>query len=110
MGTVRPTRAALPQMYRRGGGSIIIVGSIRAYYPRPGLLRLLCHQGGRHQHREGLVKGIGAQEHPRSEVISMALSFLDSRLAAQVSRVLASAQRAFDRLRRISNPKTSNSP
>jgi NAD(P)-dependent dehydrogenase (short-subunit alcohol dehydrogenase family) len=33
MGTVRPTRAALPQMYRRGGGSIVIVGSMRAYYP-----------------------------------------------------------------------------
>jgi NAD(P)-dependent dehydrogenase (short-subunit alcohol dehydrogenase family) len=35
MGTVRPTRAALPQMYRRGGGSIVIVGSMRAYYPDP---------------------------------------------------------------------------
>lgn len=37
MGTVRPTRAALPQMYRRGGGSIVIVGSVNAYYPDPGI-------------------------------------------------------------------------
>ncbi|MEU6827128.1 SDR family oxidoreductase [Nocardia beijingensis] len=37
MGTVRPTRAALPQMYRRGGGSIVIIGSVNAYYPDPGI-------------------------------------------------------------------------
>ncbi len=36
MGTVRPTRAALPQMYRRGGGSIVIIGSVNPYYPDPG--------------------------------------------------------------------------
>jgi NAD(P)-dependent dehydrogenase (short-subunit alcohol dehydrogenase family) len=35
MGTVRPTRAALPEIERRGGGSIVIVGSINAYYPDP---------------------------------------------------------------------------
>lgn len=33
MGIVRPTRAALPQIQRRGGGSIVIIGSINAYYP-----------------------------------------------------------------------------
>ena len=37
MGTVRPTRAALPQMYRRGGGSIVVVGSVNAYFPDPGI-------------------------------------------------------------------------
>lgn len=37
MGTVRPTRAALPQMHRRGGGSIVIVGSVNAYFPDPGI-------------------------------------------------------------------------
>ncbi|WP_433523906.1 SDR family NAD(P)-dependent oxidoreductase [Nocardia pseudovaccinii] len=37
MGTVRPTRAALPQMHRRGGGSIVIIGSVNAYYPDPGI-------------------------------------------------------------------------
>ena len=30
---VRPTRAALPEIERRGGGSIIIVSSISAYVP-----------------------------------------------------------------------------
>lgn len=35
MGTVRPTRAALPQIERRGGGSIVFVSSINAYLPGP---------------------------------------------------------------------------
>ena len=33
MGTVRSTRAALPEIERRGGGSIVIVGSVNAYLP-----------------------------------------------------------------------------
>jgi NAD(P)-dependent dehydrogenase (short-subunit alcohol dehydrogenase family) len=37
MGTVRPTRASLPEMQRRGGGSIVIVGSVNAYYPDPSI-------------------------------------------------------------------------
>ena len=37
MGTVRPTRAALPEILRRGGGSIVIVGSVNAYYPDPAI-------------------------------------------------------------------------
>jgi NAD(P)-dependent dehydrogenase (short-subunit alcohol dehydrogenase family) len=35
--TVRPTRAALREMERRGGGSIVIVGSVKAYFPDPGI-------------------------------------------------------------------------
>jgi len=35
MGVVRPTRAALPQIERRGSGSIVMVGSINAYLPGP---------------------------------------------------------------------------
>lgn len=35
MGVVRPTRAALPEIERRGGGSIVIVSSISAYLPGP---------------------------------------------------------------------------
>jgi NAD(P)-dependent dehydrogenase (short-subunit alcohol dehydrogenase family) len=35
MGVVRPTRAALPEIERRGGGSIVIVSSINAYHPTP---------------------------------------------------------------------------
>ena len=34
---VRPTRAALPQIERRGGGSIVIVSSVNAYLPNPGI-------------------------------------------------------------------------
>jgi NAD(P)-dependent dehydrogenase (short-subunit alcohol dehydrogenase family) len=35
MGVVRPTRAAVPEIERRGGGSIVIVSSINAYLPTP---------------------------------------------------------------------------
>jgi NAD(P)-dependent dehydrogenase (short-subunit alcohol dehydrogenase family) len=35
MGVVRPTRAVLPEIERRGGGSIVIVSSICAYDPGP---------------------------------------------------------------------------
>ena len=35
MGVVRPTRAALPEIERRGGGSIVVVSSINAYHPTP---------------------------------------------------------------------------
>lgn len=35
MGVVRPTRAALPEIERRGGGSVVIVSSITAYSPGP---------------------------------------------------------------------------
>ena len=37
MGVVRTTRAALPAIYKRGEGSVVIVGSVNAYYPDPGI-------------------------------------------------------------------------
>ena len=37
MGVVRTTRAALTAMYKLGGGSIVIVGSVNAYFPDPGI-------------------------------------------------------------------------
>ncbi len=46
MGTVRPTRAALPEMERRGGGSIVIVGSVNAYFPDPGIYDYCATKAG----------------------------------------------------------------
>ncbi len=37
MGIVRPTRAALPEIQRRGGGSVVIVSSVNAYLPDPAI-------------------------------------------------------------------------
>ncbi len=34
---VLPTRAALPEIERRGGGAIVIVSSVNAYYPDPAI-------------------------------------------------------------------------
>jgi NAD(P)-dependent dehydrogenase (short-subunit alcohol dehydrogenase family) len=35
MAAVRTTRAAIPQMTRRGGGSIVTISSVNAYLPDP---------------------------------------------------------------------------
>lgn len=45
MGTVRPTRAALPEIERRGGGSIVIVGSVNAYFPNPEIIDYSATKG-----------------------------------------------------------------
>ena len=63
MGTVRPTRAALPQMYRRGGGSIVIVGSVNAYFPDPGIYDYCATKAAVTNFRQSLVEGIGSEEH-----------------------------------------------
>ena len=59
MGTVRPTRAALPQMYRRGGGSIVIVGSMRAYYPDPAYYDYCATKAAVTNIAKGLSKELG---------------------------------------------------
>jgi NAD(P)-dependent dehydrogenase (short-subunit alcohol dehydrogenase family) len=38
MATVRTTRAAIPQIQRRGGGSIVTVSSVNAFLPDPGVI------------------------------------------------------------------------
>ncbi|WP_028463196.1 SDR family NAD(P)-dependent oxidoreductase [Nocardia sp. 348MFTsu5.1] len=38
MATVRTTRAAIPQLLRRGGGSIVTVSSVNAFLPDPGVI------------------------------------------------------------------------
>lgn len=38
MATVRTTRAAVPQLLRRGGGSIVTVSSVNAFLPDPGVI------------------------------------------------------------------------
>lgn len=38
MATVRTTRAAIPQLIRRGGGSIVTVSSVNAFLPDPGVI------------------------------------------------------------------------
>ncbi|MBH0119691.1 SDR family oxidoreductase [Rhodococcus sp. HM1] len=37
MAAVRTTRAAIPEMLRRGGGAIVTIGSVNAFYPDPGI-------------------------------------------------------------------------
>ncbi|MFI6433534.1 SDR family NAD(P)-dependent oxidoreductase [Rhodococcus oryzae] len=38
MAAVRTTRAAIPEMIRRGGGAIVTIGSVNAFYPDPGIV------------------------------------------------------------------------
>ena len=67
-------------------------------FPRSGHIRLLRHQGRRHEHREGIVKGIGAEEHSRQ---------LDQP-GTGVDRDVARRRRGrrFDRRRQWSDPGT----
>ncbi|MEV5649536.1 SDR family oxidoreductase [Nocardia sp. NPDC052254] len=38
MAAVRTTRAAIPEMLRRGGGAIVTIGSVNAFFPDPGVV------------------------------------------------------------------------
>ncbi|MGW0058254.1 SDR family NAD(P)-dependent oxidoreductase [Nocardia nova] len=38
MAAVRTTRAAIPDMLRRGGGAIVTIGSVNAFFPDPGVV------------------------------------------------------------------------
>jgi NAD(P)-dependent dehydrogenase (short-subunit alcohol dehydrogenase family) len=59
MGRARPTRAALPQIYRRGGGSIVIVGSVNAYFPDPGIYDYCATKAAVTNFAEALSKELG---------------------------------------------------
>jgi NAD(P)-dependent dehydrogenase (short-subunit alcohol dehydrogenase family) len=62
MGTVRPTRATLPQMYRRGGGSIVIVGSVNAYFPDPGIYDYCATKAAVTNFAKALSKELGPKK------------------------------------------------
>ena len=59
MGTVRPTRAALPEMERRGGGSIVIVGSVNAYFPDPAVMDYCATKAAVTNFTKALSKELG---------------------------------------------------
>src|SRR6516165_9367222 len=63
MGVVRPTRAALPEVERRGGGSVVIVSSVNAHFPDPAICEYCASKAAVTNFAKSAVKRIGAEEH-----------------------------------------------
>ncbi|WAC55527.1 SDR family NAD(P)-dependent oxidoreductase [Gordonia sp. SL306] len=61
MATVRTTRAAIPQLIRRGGGSVVTVGSVNAFLPDPGVVDYSAVKAAVTNLCKSLSKEYGAQ-------------------------------------------------
>jgi NAD(P)-dependent dehydrogenase (short-subunit alcohol dehydrogenase family) len=61
MATVRTTRAAIPQLLRRGGGSIVTVSSVNAFLPDPGVVDYSAVKAALTNLCKSLSKEYGAQ-------------------------------------------------
>ena len=57
--TIRTTRTALPQMTRRGGGSIVTISSVNAYLPDPLLIDYSAAKAARTNFCKSLSKELG---------------------------------------------------
>ena len=62
MGIVRPTRAALPEIERRGGGSVVIVGSVNAYFPDPAIYDYCATKAAVTNFAKALSKELGPKD------------------------------------------------
>jgi NAD(P)-dependent dehydrogenase (short-subunit alcohol dehydrogenase family) len=61
MATVRTTRAAIPQLLRRGGGSVVTVSSVNAFLPDPGVIDYSAVKAALTNLCKSLSKEYGAQ-------------------------------------------------
>ena len=61
MAAVRTTRAALPQLLRRGGGSIVTVSSVNAFLPDPLVVDYSAAKAALSSYCKSLSKEVGAQ-------------------------------------------------
>ena len=61
MAAVRTTRAALPEMLRRGGGNIVTVSSVNAFLPDPGIVDYCATKAALTNFCKSLSKEVGPQ-------------------------------------------------
>lgn len=61
MAAVRTTRAALPELLRRGGGSIVTVSSVNAFLPDPMVVDYSAAKAALTNYCKSLSKQVGAQ-------------------------------------------------
>ncbi|MYR07510.1 SDR family oxidoreductase [Gordonia sp. SID5947] len=61
MATVRTTRAAIPQLVRRGGGSIVTISSVNAFLPDPGVIDYCAAKAALSNICKSLSKEYGAE-------------------------------------------------
>lgn len=69
MAAVRTTRAALPELVRRGGGSIVMISSVNAYLPDPLVMDYSAAKAALSNWAKSLSKHVGRQ-HIRVNTIS----------------------------------------
>ena len=61
MAAVRTTRAAIPEMLRRGGGAIVTIGSVNAFFPDPGVVDYCAVKAALTNLTKALSKEFGPQ-------------------------------------------------
>ena len=64
MAAVRTTRAALPEMIRRGGGSIVTISSVNAYLPDPLVIDYSAAKAALTNFCKSLSKELGTGRYP----------------------------------------------
>ncbi|RVW07898.1 SDR family oxidoreductase [Prescottella agglutinans] len=62
MSAVRTTRAALPQLRRRGGGSVVTVSSVNAFLPDPGVIDYCASKAALTNFCKALSKEVARQD------------------------------------------------
>lgn len=94
LSAVRTTRAALPQMSRRGGGTIVTVSSVNAFLPDPSIIDYCAAKAALGNFCKALSKEVGAQGIRVNTVspgpVSTALWFGEDGVAATVARASSS--------------------
>ncbi|PTR29117.1 short-subunit dehydrogenase [Rhodococcus sp. OK519] len=94
LSAVRTTRAALPQIVRRGGGSIVTVSSVNAFLPDPGVVDYCAAKAALTNFCKSLSKEVAGQNIRVNTVspgpVTTALWLADDGVASTVARVSGS--------------------
>lgn len=94
LSAVRTTRAALPQLVRRGGGSIVTVSSVNAFLPDPGVVDYCAAKAALTNFCKSLSKEVAGKNIRVNTVspgpVTTALWLADDGVASTVARVSGS--------------------
>lgn len=98
LSAVRTTRAALPQMVRRGGGAVVTVSSVNAFLPDPGVVDYCAAKAALTNFCKSLSKEVAGQNIRVNTVspgpVTTALWLAEDGVASTVARVSGSSAEA----------------
>ncbi|MGF7122917.1 oxidoreductase [Rhodococcus sp. BE178] len=98
LSAVRTTRAALPQLVRRGGGAVVTVSSVNAFLPDPGVVDYSAAKAALTNFCKSLSKEVAGQKIRVNTVspgpVTTALWLADDGVASTVARVSGSTAEA----------------